>query len=147
MHCLSKIFKHWSYKFRCRLFPLGVQTFLRAFKELGDQPKRPFEIYAYLKRCPFIWWMHICRMLENRCSSIYTCTIEGLHDAVRTYTRMTLPHSLISFLYGAVWRKTTKPAVTFDLLYSKIWNFTRVCVLVLLSCGRNLVLWYELNKK
>ena len=73
--------------------------------------------------------------------------MEGLHDAVRTYTRTIFPRSLVSFLYGAVWRKTTKPAVTFDLLYSKIWNFSRVYVLVLLSLGRNLVLWYELNKK
>ena len=46
--------------------------------------------------------------------------IEGFHDAVRTYTRMTLPRSLVSFWYCAVLRKTTKPAVTFDLLYSKI---------------------------
>ena len=29
-------------------------------------------------------------------------TIEGLHDAVRTHTRMILPHRLVSFLYGAV---------------------------------------------
>ena len=29
-------------------------------------------------------------------------TIEGLHDAVRTYTRMTLPRFLVFFLYGAV---------------------------------------------
>ena len=33
--------------------------------------------------------------------------LEGLHDAVRTYTRMTLPRSLVSFLYVGVWRKTT----------------------------------------
>ena len=37
--------------------------------------------------------------------------IQGLHDAVRTYTCKTLPRSLVSFLYGTVWRKTTKPAV------------------------------------
>ena len=41
-------------------------------------------------------------------------TIEGLHDAVCTYMRMILPRSLVSFLYGAVCRKTTKPAITFD---------------------------------
>ena len=42
--------------------------------------------------------------------------IKGLHDVVRTYTCMTLPHSLVSLLYGSLWRKTTKPAVVFDLL-------------------------------
>ena len=84
-------------------------------------------------------WKYCCKVLRS--------TIEGLHDAVRTYTRTTLPRSLVSFYYGTVWRKTTKPAVTFDLLYSKIWNFNWVCVLILLSLGRNLVLWYELNKK
>ena len=47
-------------------------------------------------------------------------TIEGLHDAVRTHTRTIFPRSLVSFLYGMVGRKTIKPAVTFDLLYSKI---------------------------
>ena len=57
------------------------------------------------------------------------------------------PAPWFSFLYGAVWSKTTKPAFSFDLLYSKIWNFNRVCVLKFLSLGRNLVLWYELNKK
>ena len=31
--------------------------------------------------------------------------IEGLHDAVRNYTRTILPGSLASFLYGAVWWK------------------------------------------
>ena len=73
--------------------------------------------------------------------------IEGLHDAIRTYTRTILPRSLVFFLYGAVWRKTIKPAVTFDLLHTKIWYFNRVCVLIFLSLGLNLVLWYELNKK
>ena len=55
---------------------------------------------------------------------------------------------LLGFLF--VWRgieKTTKHAITFDLLYSKIWNFKRVCVLIFLSLGRNLILWYELNKE
>ena len=37
-----------------------------------------------------------------------TLLIFGLHDAVRTYTRTILPHSLVSFLYSAVWRKNNK---------------------------------------
>ena len=74
-------------------------------------------------------------------------TIEGLHDAVRTYYTHDFALLLGFLLYGAVWRKTTKPAVTFDLLYSKIWNFNQVCVLIFLPLGRNMVLWYELNKK
>ena len=73
--------------------------------------------------------------------------IESLHDTVRTYARTILSRSLVSFLYGAVCRKTTKSTVTFDLSYSKIWNFNLVCVLIFLSLARNLALWYELNKK
>ena len=42
---------------------------------------------------------------------VQTLYIEGLHDAVRTYTSTILPRSVVSFLYSAVWRKTTKPAV------------------------------------
>ena len=81
---------------------------------------------------PFIWILNL--------------PIESLHDAVRTYTHTILSRSLVSFLYGAVCRKSRKSAY-FDLLYSKIWNFNRVCVLIFLSLGRNLVLWYELDKK
>ena len=50
MHCLSKIFKHWSYKL------LDVGYFLCAHEHLWGPlkisdygPKRPFEICAYLK--------------------------------------------------------------------------------------------------
>ena len=50
-------------------------------------------------------------------------------------------------LHSAVWRKTTKNARTFDLLYGRIWNFMGVCVLIFLSLGCNSVMWYELNKK
>ena len=59
-------------------------------------------------------------------------TIECLHDAVGTYTRMILPRSLVSFLYSAV-RKKTKHAVVLDLLHNSILNVTRVCVLIFLS--------------
>ena len=38
MHCLSKIFKHWSQKFR--LFPLGPQTFVTALKELRSWARK-----------------------------------------------------------------------------------------------------------
>ena len=51
-----------------------------------------------------------------------------------------LPRSLVSFLYGVVWRKTTKPAVTFDVLHRKIWNFYRVCVLK--YSRHSVVIWY-----
>ena len=44
------------------------------------------------------------------CSNTGGVHIEGLHNAGRTYTRSILPRSLVSFLYSAVWRKTTKYA-------------------------------------
>ena len=68
--------------------------------------------------------------LATHCLS--STTLEGLHDVVRTYTHMILPHHLVSFLYGAVLRNTMKPAVTFDLLYSKI-EISTECVF-LYSC-------------
>ena len=40
--------------------------------------------------------------------------VEDLHDAVQTYMRTILSNSVVSFLYGAVQRKTTKD--TFDVL-------------------------------
>ena len=49
-------------------------------------------------------------------------------------------------LYSAVWRKTTKNALTFNLLRGKIWNFNQVWVLILLSLSCYLVTWYELIK-
>ena len=33
---------------------------------------------------------------------MYVCSIEGLHDAVRTHTRTILSRHLVSFLYGTV---------------------------------------------
>ena len=55
--------------------------------------------------------------------------------------------SLGFLLQSAVWRKTTKNTETFDLLHGRIQNFIRVCVLIFLLLGCNLVMWYELNKK
>ena len=80
-----------------------------------------------------------CMMDENTNHLSNTLHIEGLHDAVRTYTHnfaLLLVFFFFFFFYGfygAVWRKTTKPGVTSDLLCRKICNFSRVCVLVLLS--------------
>ena len=34
--------------------------------------------------------------------------IEGLHDAIRTYTRAILPRRLVSFLFGEVHKKQQK---------------------------------------
>ena len=58
-----------------------------------------------------------------------------------------LSESLGFLLHSAVWRKTTKNTRTFDLLYVRILNFLGVCVLIFLSLGCNLVMWYVLNKK
>ena len=54
---------------------------------------------------------------------------------------------LDSFFYSAVWRKTTKHVIILDSLNYRISNFTQVCVLLFLSLGCSLVLWYNLNKK
>ena len=65
-----------------------------------------------------------------------------------TYLRVhDLKKSLGFLLHTAVWKKTPKYAITFDLLYGRIWNFTGVCVLIFLSLGCNLVMWYEQNNK
>ena len=73
-------------------------------------------------------------------------TIEGLHYAVHSHTRMILPCSLVSFFYSAVWKKTTKQVTILDLLYNRISNFTQLCVLTFLSFGCSLILWYNLHK-
>ena len=73
--------------------------------------------------------------------------MEGLHYVVSTYTHTIWQHLLVFFLYSTAWRKTTKNALTFDLLHGRIWNINWVCVLIFLSLSCNLVLWYELNKK
>ena len=65
--------------------------------------------------------------------------IEGLHDAVRIHTRTILSRSLVSFLYVVVWGKTTKPAVTFDLLIVRFEILT-ACVFQY-SC-HSVVIWY-----
>ena len=57
-----------------------------------------------------------------------TFSIDGLHDAVRTYARTIFSKSLGFLLHSPVWRKTTKNAKTFDLLHGRIWNFIRLCV-------------------
>ena len=77
----------------------------------------------------------------------FTVNIEGLHDAVRTYERTTFQNLLVSFCTAWYEEKQQKNARTFDLLHGRIWNFIRVCVLIFLSLGSNLVIWYELNKK
>ena len=51
---------------------------------------------------------------QDKRNQLTLLIIEGFHDAVRTYVRTILPRSLASFLYGAVWRKTTKSAFSFD---------------------------------
>ena len=76
-----------------------------------------------------------------------TFSIEGLHDAVRNYARSIFQNLLVSFFTARYGEKTTKNARTFDLLHGRIWNFIQVCVLIFLSLGCNLVMWYELNKK
>ena len=43
----------------------------------------------------------------------------GLHDAVRTYTRTILSCPVVSFLYCAVLRKTTKHPFIFEFLHDK----------------------------
>ena len=55
-----------------------------------------------------IWGLHDAVRTYTRTISPL---IEALHDAVRTYTSAILPRSLVSFLYVAVWRKTTKPTL------------------------------------
>ena len=61
------------------------------------------------------------------------CRIECLHNAVRTYMRTILPCSLVSFLYGTVWRKTTKHDVILHLLHNRTLNLTTVCVNILVT--------------
>ena len=63
------------------------------------------------------------------------------------YTRMILPRSVVSFLYSAVWRKTTKRAIILDSLHNRISNFTQVCELIFLSLCCSLVLWYIISEK
>ena len=46
--------------------------------------------------------------------------IEGLHDAIRTYTGTILPRCLVSFCMARYRGKQQKHAVTFDLIYNKI---------------------------
>ena len=58
---------------------------------------------------------------------------------LRTFTRTIFPAPWFPFWRGMEKNKQ-KPAVTFDLLYSKIRNFNLVCVLIFLSLGRNFLL-------
>ena len=58
--------------------------------------------------------------------------IEGLHHAIRTYTRMILPRCLVSFGMARYREEQQKNAGL--LIY-----FAELC--------HNLELWYELNKK
>ena len=51
-----------------------------------------------------------------RSSAGVLVTIEGLHDAVHTYTGMIDTHSLVSFLYSAVCRKK-KPTLLFWIYF------------------------------
>ena len=44
-------------------------------------------------------WLCRCHKMQ------YLGLIEGMHDAVRTYMRVTMPRSMVYILYGAVWRK------------------------------------------
>ena len=70
----------------------------------------------------------------------FPCFIEGLHNSVRSHTRMIWPCSLVSFFYSAVWRKTTKHVIILDSLYHvyyRISNFTQVC-----GFCHSVVVWY-----
>ena len=60
---------------------------------------------------------------------------------------MILPCCLFSFFYSAIWRKTTKHVIILVLVNYRISNFTQVFVLLFLSLGSSLVLWYHLNNK
>ena len=52
-----------------------------------------------------IAWVFGARVLYcGTVSVLFVSTIEGLHDEVRTHRRTILPRSLVSFLYGEVWR-------------------------------------------
>ena len=88
-----------------------------------------------------------CHFTSNITYHITQHFIEGLHDAVRMYTRTILPRSLVSFCTARYGGKTTKHTIILDSLHNKILNFTWVCVLIFLSLGCSLVLWYELNEK
>ena len=68
--------------------------------------------------------------------------LRGMHLCAHDFSK-----SLGFLLHRAVWWKPTKHTRTFDLLHGRIWNFIWVCVLIFLSLGCNLEMWYELNKK
>ena len=84
---------------------------------------------------------------RQACELLRNDRVEEDKHCYRGFARRSTPRSMVSFLYCAVWRKTTKHSVIWDLLNSRIYDFNRVCVLMFLPLGCSLVLRYELNKK
>ena len=83
-----------------------------------------------------LWYSHWC--FDSAWWGFAQC---GTHPYAHDLT------PLLGFLFVLRgMEKNNKTCCYFDLLYSKIWNFNRVCVLIFCSLSRNLVLWYELNK-
>ena len=75
-----------------------------------------FPIPGHAKRKPTfrprVWWLAKLAWYDVA----WKPSKEDLHDVVRTYTRTILPRSLVSILYGVLWRKTKN--LLFLLIYS-----------------------------
>ena len=71
--------------------------------------------------------LRLYHLLNLSVVTIYgKCNIEGLHDAVRTYTGMIFPAPWFPFCtvqYG----DNQKHPIILDSLHNRILNFTRVC--------------------
>ena len=104
------------------------------------------EVLAHMMSRPFSNWSRV-QFIHSYVWTPTSCilSIECLHDAVHSHTRMLLRRSMVSFHYSAVCRKTTKHVIILDSLRFGISNFTQVCVLIFLSFGCSLVV-YHLNK-
>ena len=93
--------------------------------------------YFIVSKLHFSWSCHMGHSIHEvpTHSQVYVAiksTIEGLRDAVHTYTRMILPRSLgFLFVQCGMEKQTTtatKHAVILDLLHNRILNITQVCV-------------------
>ena len=73
-------------------------------------------------------------------------TLKGLHDAVRSHTRMILPRSLVSYFYTAVWKKQEN-TLSFQIHFITKFQISLKCVLIFLSLWCSLVSLYHLNQK
>ena len=123
-------------------FEFRVLIQLCKWPQISQNTDWPFRYSGFIEH---LWESEVLCAGSNERAS-WSCSIQGLHDVVRTYTHTIFPCCLVSFFVWPGIEKNNIKRLNFWFTSQNNFKFPQ-SALIFLSLCCNLVLWYELNKK